>query len=468
MPPLIGTTGAASARGFGFLRASTGTAAFLATISSPSDFDIYGVATDSANNIIMVSGAGNSSLVKISKLGVTVWAKTFSGSFVTLNAVTVDSSDNIYVVGEIYSPGNYGIIIKLDSSGNILWQYKQDAGSTTWYPRGMTWNSVKVMPNGNVAVAGVYKDNIQIYVCCCGNIKQTIRFGALAVYNSSGTLQWARKFGSVSLSEPAANWTYSSVGVDSANNLYVSGSGANVSSSGNGAVPIIKYNSSGTYQWGYQYKNSSSTVSWDGWVNVDASDNVWAVSTSIYQSYMLMVNTSGTYQWARNFTGSSLQFRFTSIAFDSSGLAYFGGTAYNGSTTDVYDYGLMKMSSSGALQYARSVGRDSGTSSNNEVAKSIAVSTDGFVSLGGRCDAATAELFTRLKTDGSQTGTYSVNAANYTYANFGISAVSDTPSVTDATVTYPTNSGDYAMTYTSSAASATASTLSLTFSKTNL
>lgn len=465
--PLIGTLGAASARGFGLFGASNGAAAFLANISSPTNQIIYGAATDSQNNIILVSGANNNALVKVSKTGVKLWAKSFTLQYCTLNAVAVDSSDNIYVVGQLFSPGNYGLIMKFDSSGTLLWQYKQDPGSTAYYPRGLSWRSVKVMPNGNIAVAGTYADNTQIYVCCCGNIKYVINYGALAVYNSSGTLQWARKFGSVSNGYPSAGWTYSSIGVDSSNNLYVSGAGANVTSGGTRAVPIIKYNSSGTYQWGYQYKNSSSTVSWDGVLNVGPDNNVYAASSSTYQSYALMVNSSGTYQWARNISGASKQTIYNQIAFDSVGSAYYGGGTYDATTSpNVYDYGLYKLDSTGTLQYARRLGYTDTSAGQNEVALTIAVSADNFVTLGGSSDSRSQELFTRLKTDGSGAGTYSVGGINYTYASFAVTATTDTPTVTNAKTSYPTTSDDYAMTYTSSAATVSPATLTPTINVT--
>jgi hypothetical protein len=463
--PLIGSRGAASATGFGLFSSATGAAPFLATISSPANQVIYGSATDSQNNIIMVSGAGNNALIKVSKTGTTLWAKSFALQFCTLNAVTVDSSDNIYVVGELFSPGNYGLIMKFDSSGTLLWQYQQNPGNATYYPRGMSWKSVKVMPNGNIAVAGVYKDNTRTYVCCCGYVQVNVDFGALAIYNSSGTLQWARKFGTTSIGTNGPLWSWLTVGVDSSNNLYVSGVGGNINSGGSRAVPIIKYDSTGVYQWGYQYKNSSSTVSWDGVLNVGPDNNIYAASSSVYQSYALMVNSSGTYQWARNFSGSSRQAIFNQIAFDSVGSAYYGGGAYDPATSDVYNYGLYKIDNAGTLQYARRVGFVD-TAGQNEVARSVAVSADNFITLGGSSDARSAELFTRLKTDGSGTGTYSISGVNYSYANFAISAVSDVPSVTNATSTYPNTSGDFAMTYTSSTSTVSPASLTPTINVT--
>jgi len=281
------------------------------------------------------------------------------------------------------------------------------------------------------------------------------------------TLQWARKFGTNSLSDNVPNWQWLSVSADSSNNLYVSGYGAPINSGGTRAVPIIKYNSSGTYQWGYQYKNSQGTVSWDGKACVNSSGDIYAISTSTYKSYVLMVNSSGTYQWARNVSGTNRSTAFRGLAVDSSGFLYIGGNAYDGTVTAQESYGLYKFTSSGTLDYARRVGRDAGTTQ-DQYARAVAVSSNNFVSLGGKADVTTAELFTRLKSDGSQTGTYTVAGASYIYSVFAVTATTDTPSVTDATSTWPNASADAAMTYTSSTFSASASNYSYTFSKTSL
>lgn len=471
--PTIVTRGAGSARGFGFAGAAGVSPAFLAVISSPANSPMNGIATDSKNNIIFVSGAGNNILSKVTSRGVNVWAKTFASQGCTLRNVAVDSNDNIYVVGEVSTPNKYGLIMKFDSSGNLLWQYSQNAGSTIYYPREMSWMSVKVMPNGNVVVAGAYQDNTQLVVCCCGTTqyyKINNNFGAVAVYNSSGVLQWGRKFGATSLSTQPTDYYWYSVGVDSSNNIYVSGYGPSINSGGTRAVPIIKYNSSGVYQWGYQYKNSSSTVSWDGILNVTSSGDIYAASSSNYQSYVLMVNSSGTYQWARNFTssgGSRTIKKFKDVAFDSLGFAYYIGSADETGVTDSENYGIAKFDSTGALQYARSVGYNS-PSSQAEEGFSIAVSSDNYVSVGGN-NTLSSELFTRLKSDGSQTGTYIVNGSSYKYSSFSVSVISDIPSVTNAkTQVWPTTCDDFAMTYTSATSSISPSSATPTISVTTL
>lgn len=472
--PTIVTRGAGSARGFGFAGAAGVSPAFLAVLVSPTNNNVYGITTDSKNNIIFVSGAGNNILCKVTSRGVSVWAKTFALQFCTLRDVTVDSNDNIYVVGEIFSPNTYGLIMKFDSSGNLLWQYLQDAGNATYYPRGISWRSVKVMPNGNVAVAGLYQDNTRQYVCNCGcgyYVKVNNNFGALAVYNSSGSLQWGRKFGGTSISTNPTSYYWFSVGVDSSNNIYVSGSGPSINSGGAKAVPIIKYDSSGVYQWGYQYKNSASTVSWDGVLTVTSAGNIYAASPSQYAPYVLLVNSSGTCQWGRTFSSPGGNYpvnQITNVATDSVGNPYYVGSVNDYTIADTANMGLFKFNSTGTLQYARALGYVSPTGA-SEQGTAITLSSDGYISMGGNNSALNDELFTRLKSDGSQTGSYTVNGQNYKYSSFPSTVVSDTPTVTNAkTQTWPDTCDDFAMTYTSATSSISPSSVTPTISVTTL
>lgn len=465
--PLIGTTGAASARGFGLFAASLGAPAYLATVGS-SNY-INAIAVDSQNNSIIIGPSGvagtGAPIMKVSPAGVVLWAKNYGVNSCLFRAVVCDSSDNIYAVGE-GPPGGaeVALIVKFDSSGNILWQRQQSAGNAPSYPRSMWWAGVKIMPNGNIAVGGTYRDNIQ-YSTCCGPVKLERPFFSVAVYNSSGTLQWARRFGATSInSVPSADWTGYSIGVDSSNNIYLTGFAPAINTAGTNAIPIIKYNSTGTYQWGYMYKNSTSTISNGGYLAVSSSDNIYAVSPN--NPYVIKVDSSGTFQWGRDFRGGpsgNAVDVLRDITVDSTENVYAVGRLGNGSSpSDATDYFIYKVDSSGTTQFLRSLGR-ANTSSQDETAQAIAITADNFYCVGGRIQGISTQLFGRLKTDGSQTGTYSVGGTNYTYDDFsGIFIDNDTATRTDATATPFVSSASATLTYTETTPSYTMSNSGVT------
>jgi hypothetical protein len=475
--PLIGTTGAASARGFGLFAASTAAPAYVGVTTSPNDNFIYGVATDSQNNTIFVMpnpGSG-APIMKVSPSGVIVWAKLYgstgNGYF---KSVICDASDNIYAVGKTPGVSNdeFGSIVKFDSSGNILWQIRQNPGNTGFYQREMIWESVKLMPNGNIVVGGTYTDFNRVFVCCCGFVKVAVNYFAVAVYNSSGTLQWRAKYGSTSpTSQPNVQWTGLSVGVDSSNSIYITGQGPDVTGAGNKAIPIIKYNSAGAFQWGYTYQNSTSTISNGGTLAVGPS-GIYATSFGNVNSYLLKVDSSGTFQWGRRIQGGSgvswesLQ----ASTVDATDNFYATGNMRYGGVTQVYDYATVKVDSSGNTQWLRSLGRVT-SSSQDEISRAITISADNHYCIGGNTfGGITQELFGRLKTDGSQTGTYVVGSSTVVqYAAIPLATlIADTATVRLSSASSIVTSGSSSLTYTDTAPTNTISNFGATIQTTTL
>lgn len=472
MPPLIGTTGAASARGFGLFAASLGAPAYLGLTTSPNNNNINALTTDSQNNTIMVNpnpGTG-APVMKVSPAGTIVWSKVISTSGNTLfRGLACDSSDNIYVVGEV-SGGVGGLIIKLDSSGNILWQRQQNAGSSSFGTRRMWWESVKVMPNGNVAIGGTYEDKYRVDTCC-GPVTVSPLSSSIAVYSSSGTLQWSRRYGTTNVNTwPNAEWTNTDVGVDSSNNVYVTARCTDMYVSGTsgstrGALPVLKYNSSGTFQWGYGYMDSSSTNTRWGVLAVGANA-VYVAACEQNASAFIKVDLSGTLQWARDVQngGNNIWSSFRGCALDPDENFYMTGQMQYTGTTQQFDYGTVKVDSSGTVQWLRSVGRQS-SSGQQELARSIGITADNHYCIGGFGEASTQELFTRLKNDGSQTGTYTISGTQYTYQAIGqITFPTTTISVNSSANTAIHPSGTATLTYTETTPSFTSADFGATIS----
>ncbi|GAG83365.1 unnamed protein product, partial [marine sediment metagenome] len=111
-----------------------------------------GIAVDSSDNIYLTGqtnsfGAGSSDmvLVKYDSSGLQQWNRTWGGSLGDSgNAITVDSLDNIYIVGGTSSFGDiYGdiVIVKYDGSGVIQW-YRTWGGALDDYGMGIAIDSL--------------------------------------------------------------------------------------------------------------------------------------------------------------------------------------------------------------------------------------------------------------------------------------------------------------------------------------
>ena len=430
------------------------TSSFLGQIRSPTDMAMYGVATDTTSSVIFVTGIY---VMKYAASGASTWSYKFP-SGVNLYGVTTDSSNNIYVVG---SSGNNGFIAQLNSSGTIQWQKTQNPGtSTAGYARNVIWRSVRIDTSGNVIVAGVYNDNVNYVVCtCCGpvNVKYNIGYTAAAKYNSAGTFQWGRKFGVTSMGVPTTSQGAYGVALDSSNNLYVSGTSKN--STGALTMSVLKYNSSGVQQWGYMYKNDTYTTTQDqGIICADSSGNCYITSATISgPAGIFKINSSGTFQWGKNFTPNTY-----GIAIDPSGTDFYvaGGTSIGSPYYN--EFILAKISSAGSLQFVRSLG-STDSAGVAEQANSLAVSPDSNMVFGGPTRTTSAFSLTgKLKTTGAGLGTYTVGNS-YTYATNASTLTAQNFTTTAATATQYSASSDTALVVTEATSSHTLTSQAQTY-----
>ena len=296
------------------------------------------VAIDSSDNIYVFgytssAGAGSSDflLAKYNSSGTNQWQRILGGgSAETGYAVAIDSSDNIYVVGETGSAGAGSsdfLIAKYNSSGTIQWQ--RVLGGTSG--------------DAGYAVAIDSSDNIYV-------VGETGSAGAgdddflIAKYNSSGTIQWQRVLGG------SGNDKCFSAAIDSSDNLYVFGYTASTGAGSNDFL-LAKYNSSGTIQWqrvlgGSSNENANS-------ITIDSSGNIYVCGFTLSAGegsldfLIAKYNSSGTIQWQRVLGGTGDD-RGNSIGIDSSDNIYvLGQTASTGSGSD--DFLIAKLPNDGSL-----------------------------------------------------------------------------------------------------------------------
>jgi hypothetical protein len=352
-----------------------------------------------------------------------------SASNLSLWGIDIDAYGNTYVTGTLGSPSLVLFIAKLNQGGVLQWIKQLGVSNTSGYA--YSGYGIKVY-GANIVVSGANS-----------NVPYPYSGGQIAVYNTNGTLQYQKVINGTS----NENTYFYGCFADASNNTYTTGStnisgyprlytakydssgailwqkyltwgsgqvgicrGITVDSSGNvyvatyystsgGTGPdmiIAKYNSSGVLQWQKSIANTTAGSN-DGLYSValDSSDNIYVAGYTDISSggadrslFIAKFNPSGTIQWQRIVALASGT--YASIHLDSADNIY------------VSAYGVIcKYNSSGTIQWQRSI---AGVSF-----RSIACTTDSIYCVGG-------QLIVKLPTDGSGTGTYTVNGTSYTYA----------------------------------------------------
>jgi uncharacterized delta-60 repeat protein len=185
------------------------------------------------------------SLIKYNSSGIIQWARQIgrSGTNEHSNAVTLDSTGNVYIAGSTtYSGQNAASIVKYNSSGVLQWQ---------------TCLSGTTNSNANEFSGIAIDSSDNIFVCGRTTIGNNIlTVGMIAKYNSSGTLIWQRK-----ISNPSICLLYG-ISTDNEGDVYAVG----ISSSYSGLV--VKYSTSGELQWQRRVSGVHSTL---GYAIIDLS-----------------------------------------------------------------------------------------------------------------------------------------------------------------------------------------------------
>jgi len=423
---------------FGFWAASGsgGLSYWLSTIGSDEYEQTQAVARDSLDNSYLVgwyqvtSGTRDGVLIKRDPEGAVLWQRNLDGTEGDqFYGVDTDSSDNVYITG-FSGDGVLRriVLIKYNSSGTLQWQ--KLLGNTS---SGQNGRAVAITTSDDIYVTG------DVF-----GVSSTLLL--LAKYNSSGTLQWQRTLG-----YDDANSVGHSVAFDSSGNVYVAGQ-TGFATAGGEDILVAKYNSSGTLQWQRILGSSANQIAYG--IATDAAGNSYVTgyaSLATFEIFIAKYNSSGTLQWQRTFGGSDFEFGF-GVALDSLENVYVA-TDVRSSPLGGRNAGLMKYDSSGTLQWQREI-RGSGT----DVGKAVTIDSLDNIYFAGETNS-TGEgsydfMLCKLPSDGSKTGTYTLDAISIIYE--ASSLTSSTSTMTDAASTLSEATSSFSATtasLTSSAAS---------------
>ncbi|MDA0288375.1 MAG: SBBP repeat-containing protein, partial [Proteobacteria bacterium] len=338
----------------------------LGVLGNDEGFDI---ATDSVGNIYVTGQTyggldGNTSsgdfdlfVVKYNSSGVKQWTQQLGSSGTDRGyGISVDSSGNVYVTGHTSdgldgntSYGSYDLfLVKFNKEGTKQWT--RQLGSSSWEQG----NGVTTDANGNVFVTG----------SASGSVDGNSHWGSddllVVKFDSNGTKQWVRQFGT------SANDYGYGITSDSSGNVFVTGytDGAldGNTNAGSNDIFIIKYTSAGTKQWTQLLGTSGDEYGYG--IAADPSGNVYVTgytegnlegsnNAGGNDVFVVKYNSSGGKQWTQLLGTSSGDFGYD-IASDSDSNVYvtgptlggFAGNANSGS----YDVFIIKYDSDGNLQ----------------------------------------------------------------------------------------------------------------------
>ena len=319
----------------------------------------YSLAEDSSGNLILLStGSGQYfNLTKFTSYGEENWSVSKSVAATRHYDVAVDStSEDIYLAGQsanhvdgISRIGSSDLLLmKYNSSGTRQWTKLLGISSKYTYGYGLDVDS-----SGNIYATGSTDGNLD------NNTNAGSEDVFLTKYNTSGTKQWTKLFGS------SSSEVGNKVALDGTGYVYITGYTEGIldggSVSGDRDVFIAKYNTSGTQQW---IKQLGDTNSEGEDIVADSSGNVY-VTGYTYGDFdgnknlgnkdiiIVKYNSSGTKQWTKQY-GTSAYDEGKGITLDSSGYLYItghtSGGLYGNTNAGSYDIFLMKLDSSGTIQ----------------------------------------------------------------------------------------------------------------------
>ena len=226
-----------------------------------------------ASNFIYVIGYSNSFslsedivVLKYNTSGSLQWNKTFGTAETDIGyGITLDNSDNIFITGKTASSGNIDLfLIKLDSNGNQLWNTTW-GGSNSDEGRSLIINTVnEIFILANTRSFGMGSTDL-----------------ALLKFNSTGGLKWYQTWGGTDI-----DTGYKLIN-DSNFNLFLIGYSESYGLAGKDAC-IIKYNSSGDYQWYKTREDSSEDIAYSGYI--DINDNLYITGKADNQLFLTKYN----------------------------------------------------------------------------------------------------------------------------------------------------------------------------------
>lgn len=328
----------------------------------------YGVCNDAAGNAYLTGAVygtaavgpytitGNSIvLLKYDPNGNLLWLRNFVCSSGYGNSVCCDKNGNVFLTGTYNTSITIGtstytnsggagvVIIKFNSSGNILWSNIYNGSP------GASGGAVCVDPSGNAVITGNFTGPAVTIGSFTINHSANTPTGSISCYiakfDPNGTPLWA--LGNATGFVGAAG-----VGTDMSGNIYMCSQASGTFgmstntfvSAGVSDIYLVKYSPLGSLLWEKTYGGTNNDQPYD--ISVDSCSNVFVAGsfyspsltvgsstlinhTSTYtfntaDAFLLRLDAAGNEIWTRNAGSSANEFGF-SVASDGRNVFLAGG-----------------------------------------------------------------------------------------------------------------------------------------------
>lgn len=249
----------------------------------------------------------------------------FSGTNLVLGSTTLTNNfQNVYTDA---------FLCKISSTGAVSWAVQASGADNESFKKVLSYETGS---GPGAIVYGTYAgSSVTFYSTNSATLSLSGGHGFLVNYNSSGVVQWAIPF-SGSLTD---------FGVPATGDLFFAISGNNLTE----AVAVKGYSLSTGSTAGFSL-TSNTTGSYGKGITVDASNNVYllveahsnfhitgspTLGVTTDQSIILKYNSSGTYQWAKQLAhAGTANIHGTDINVDNSGVYISGSYQYGAAYMD--------------------------------------------------------------------------------------------------------------------------------------
>ena len=412
----------------------------------------YGESITVGDYTITNAGKYDGMVIKYSSDGEVEWASSIGGGYNDEIYSIAETVDGGYIVGGYFTGnitvGDYtltnnggpdGMVIKYDEEGEVEW-----ASSIGGYYTDFI-NSVTETSDGGCIVGGYFCNSITIgdYTLTSNGSSD----GMIIKYNSEGKVEWARSIGGISNDEITSVSAISNGGYIVGGYFYSSsitvGDYTLTNAGGTDGI-VIKYDGNGEVEWARSIGGSEdeeitsvSEISDGGLIiggNFESSSITvgdYTLNNNSNKNYsdgmVIKYSSDGEVEWARSIGGIRND-EITSVSAISNGGYIVGGSFYGESITvgdytitnqGSYDGMMIKYSSDGEVEWAKSVG-----GSNTDSIESVTELSDGSIIAGAYFSSSTIE------TDGHTL----INGGNYDGIILRIANQVGAPEVQELTV----------------------------------
>ncbi|UCC18221.1 MAG: SBBP repeat-containing protein [Promethearchaeota archaeon] len=283
----------------------------------------YDIVLDSLG-YIYVAGANGTTypnfdalLLKFNSNGDLVWKRSYDGGLYDgLWALTIDSQNMIYVVGQTYTTSQAMLLLKYNNLGDLLWI------STFDEPGTQSGYDIVLDTSNNIYVSG---------------LNQTVspQNDLLVVkFDPSGNHIWNRTWGGPDFDEA---W---GIALDSEENIYATGYTESYSATQKDFV-VVKYDTNGNWLWNRTWGTNGPDNARG--VAVDSADNIYIAGYTLSSNITLVkYDTMGNLIWYEHWERSPTYQHFChDLLIDSSDKIYVVGRYWIISSYDLF---LIKLS----------------------------------------------------------------------------------------------------------------------------